>query len=340
MHVAATVFTLTLAPAALASQSVDPAAAASFRARVSEVAPGDPAPRPEPVSVEDWLTGLIPTNVFATAARGEIFPILVFTVPFGLAVRRLDRASHDLLLRLAEAFAGAMMALIRWVIRAMPVGVFALCAVFASHLGVRATGVLAFFIVLVSGLLLLATLLLYPLSAAFGRTAIARFARAAAPAQLVAVSTRSSLAALPALVQGGRAHLGLPESSTGFVLPLCVATFKIDYMISGLVRLLFVAHVLDIPLGAPALITFVLTLFVLSFGAAGIPWAGSIRSLPAYLAAGVPLEAVLILNAVDAIPDIFATLANVTGDMSAATILSRDDRDAADARPVPTEAAP
>lgn len=53
---------------------------------------------------------------------------------------------------------------------------------------------------------------------------------------------------------------------------------------------------------------------------------GTIRSIPAYLAAGIPIKAVLLLNAVDTIPDIFKTLTNVTADMSAATILSRPER--------------
>ena len=154
------------------------------------------------------------------------------------------------------------------------------------------------------------------------------------------MSTRSSLASLPALVEGGRKHLTLSESATGFVLPLCAATFKFDYMISSLVRLLFIAHVLDIPLGAPALGSFTVTLFLLSFSAAGIPGAGAVRSLPAYLAAGVPIEAIMILNAVDAIPDTFATLGNVTGDMSVAAILSRKDRARGAAETVTTAATP
>jgi Na+/H+-dicarboxylate symporter len=340
MHIAATALALTLVPAALELQSADPAAAASFRSPVSASAPVAPPSPPNAVTAGDWLTRLIPTNIFASAASGEILPILLFTVLFGLALRRLDGPSHELLQRLLEGLAFAMMTLVRWVLMAMPVGVFALCAMFASHLGSEAIGVLAFFIALLSGMLLLATLLLYPLSSMLGRVSLGTFARAAAPAQLLAVTTRSSLASLPALVQGGREHLALPEAGTGFVLPLCVATFKIDYMISGLVRLLFVAHVLGIALGPLELTTFILTLLLLSFGAAGVPGLGGVRSLPAYLAAGLPLEAVLIVIAVDAIPDVFATLANVTADMSAATILSRRERTPSGAKGMAAAATP
>lgn len=326
MLAGASCLTLAIATPALTSHAADPAAAASFRSRMSDSPPPVSSTTGPAASLGDWLVALVPTNVFSAAVRGEILPLLLFSGVFGLAVRRLARDDHDLLRRLFEGFAAAMMGVVGWVMKIMPIGVFALCAVFASRLGSQATSVIVFYIVLVSGILLAATLLLYPITAFFGRAPLWKFVRAAAPAQLVAVSTRSSLASLPAMVEGGRKHLGLSESATGFVLPLCVATFKLDYGISSLVRLLFVAHLLDIPLGPPQIAAFLMTQFLLSFSAAGIPGAGSVRSLPAFLAAGVPIEGVLILNAVDAIPDIFATLANVTADMSVATILSRRDR--------------
>jgi len=226
---AAACLTLAVARSALDSHEMDPEAAATFRAQTSEPS-GDVQPdRPRATSVGEWLVGLVPVNVFSSAVKGEILPILLFTGLFGLAVRRLPRQDHELLRRVFEGFAGAMMAVVGWVLKALPLGVFALCAVFASRLGSRATGVILFYIVLVSGILLLATLLLYPVTAVLGRTSLARFARAVAPAQVVAVSTRSSLASLPAMVEGGQKHLALSESGTGFVLPLCVATFKLDY---------------------------------------------------------------------------------------------------------------
>ena len=94
--------------------------------------------------------------------------------------------------------------------------------------------------------------------------------------------------------------------------------------ISGLVKLLFLAHVFQVRVGLPQVITFLATVFVMSVSALGIPGGGStFRLLPAYLAAGIPIEGIVVLEAVDTIPDIFKTLMNVTGDMSAATILSR-----------------
>jgi len=140
----------------------------------------------------------------------------------------------------------------------------------------------------------------------------------------VAVGTRSSLASLPALIQGAEGGLGMPRPVSGFVLPLSVATFKVNTSISSVTKFLFLAAAYGIDLDLPRVVTFVVASLMLSFGSPGVPTApGSVTRLPAYLAAGIPLEGVVLLSAVDAVPDIFKTLLNVTADMSVATIVAR-----------------
>ena len=319
---------------------VDVETASAFMEPVPKSAPAAAPPRDAPSSPGAWLVGLIPINVFQAAAQGEVLPLLLFTILFGFGVRRLEAGPQELLTRVFLALADAMMALVGFVLKVLPIGVFGLCAAFAYRIGVRVTGVVAVWIVLVSSVLILVTILLYPFTAVAGRVSIPRFAKAVAPAQVVAVGSRSSLAALPALVAGGQQHLGLPPSATGFVLPLAVASFKLNMVVSGPVKLLFLAHVFQRPLGVPQLAAFLATEVILSFSTAGIPSMGTVRSVPAYLAAGIPVEGVLMLNAVDTIPDVFKTLANVTADMSAATILSRRERRAAAASSIAATPSP
>jgi Na+/H+-dicarboxylate symporter len=327
MLVAAGLFTILVASPLVSLYSVDPETASSLRASTTVPASALEAARQGEFSVGEWLVGLVPGNIFAAAASGEILPLLLFTVLFGLAATRLPPEPREQLARTFRALAEAMLVLIRWILVATPVGVLVLTFELAFGVGLSAAGFLTAFVVLVSGVMLLFTVLLYPVSAIIGRTSIRAFARAAAPAQLVAVSTRSSLASLPALVEGAREHLRLSASVTGFVLPLSVSTFKVNRTISSTTKLLFLAHVFAVPLGAAELATFLVTALILSFSSVGVPGGGSaFRTLPAYLAAGVPIEGIVILEAVDTIPDIFKTLTNVTGDMSAATILSRTER--------------
>jgi len=317
LSIGATAPALSLFPA-------DPGTVAAFRAQSAPSPPAAPAAA-DPAA--GGIAALLPANPFAAAASGDVLPILVFTVVFGLAAQRLPGDSAEPLRRVAKAVADAMLVLVTAILWALPLGVFALCAAFAFKTGLRLTGVLAGYTALASAVLLAATALLYPIAAAFGRVSLGRFARGVAPAQAVAIGTRSSLASLPALVEGGRRHLALPPSATGFVLPLSVSALKLDRTIESPVKLLFLAHVYGVTLSVPQLAVFMGTLLILSFSTAGIPSVGTVRSIPAYLAAGIPIEGVVMLNAVAAITDVFETLVNVTGDMAAAVIVTRGGRE-------------
>jgi proton glutamate symport protein len=317
MLAAAGLFTLLAAPPMIALYDADPPTVASLRASLTATA-GLPNAAPA------TLSGLLPRNLFAAATKGDLLPILIFTAVFALAVTRLPEEKRLPLVSMFQSLATAMLTVVRWILVGTPVGVFALTYPTALRAGAGAAGMLGTFIVLVSTLLLLATLLLYPVTALFGRISIRRFARAVAPAQLVAVSTRSSIASLPALIEGGSEHLRLPAAATGFVLPLTVAVFKVNRTISPIAKLLFISHLYNIPLSTQTIVAFLATVMLLSFSTVGVPDGGAaFATLPAYLAAGLPLEAVVVFEATNTIPDIFKTLLNVTGDMSAAAMLSR-----------------
>jgi proton glutamate symport protein len=324
MLVVAGLVTLVLAPPIISAYRVD-------RATVESLQPATPAPETArrsggAASLSQWIAGLLPRNLTEAALGGNILPILLFTILFAIAVTRLPDEERLPLARAFHAIAKAMLLCVRWVLWVTPVGVFALSYVLALKTGTEAVGMLGIFVLIMSGLLLLFTVLLYPVSVVLGRTTFRAFARAAAPAQLVAVSTRSSIASLPALVEGGREHLKLPDSSTSFVIPLAVSVFKVNRTVSSTVKLLFLAHIYGIVLQPGAIATFLATVILLSFSTAGVPSSGSLFTIPAYLAAGVPIEGVMILDAAVTIPDVFRTLLNVTGDMSVATLLSRSSR--------------
>jgi proton glutamate symport protein len=312
---------------------VGPDTAAAFRAGVPAV-PAAPPEAAAPSAPGGWLLALIPANPFQAAAAGEILPILVFTVAFGVAAARLQGESRELLGRIAQGVADAMLVMIGWILIALPLGVFALATDLAFRVGLGVTGVIGYYVALLCAALVGVLLLMYPLTAALAGVSVGRFARAAARAQAVAASTRSSLAALPALVEGARRHLALPDSATGFVLPLSVGVFKLNRTISSPLKLLFLAHVFQIPLSLPQVGAFLAMQVALSFSTAGIPSMGTVRSIPAYVAVGIPLEGVVLLDAVESIPDIFKTVLNVTADMSVAAILTRRERGRAAAAPV------
>ena len=103
---------------------------------------------------------------------------------------------------LFRGLADAMLVIVGWVLAAAPIGVFCLSVGLAARLGVGVAGAVAIYLALHSGFLAVFAIALYAVVRAFSNVPLARFARALIPAQIVAVSTRSSVAALPAMIDG------------------------------------------------------------------------------------------------------------------------------------------
>ncbi|HEX5635102.1 MAG TPA: cation:dicarboxylase symporter family transporter, partial [Gemmatimonadales bacterium] len=200
----------------------------------------------------------------------------------------------------------------------------------AVRMGLSAAGALVGYVVLVAALtVLFAAVVLYPLAVVLGRTPLADFAKASLPAQAVAFSARSSLASLPAMIEGARDRLRLPPEITSFFLPLAASTYRVGGALGITAGIMFIARLYGVELGAAQVATVVVTVVLTTFSVPGVPAGSIIVMVPVLMAAGLPVEGMGILLGVDTIPDMFRTTANVTGDMSAAAVLGARTRGAA-----------
>ncbi len=270
-----------------------------------------------------WLTSLLPANPIAAAASGAMMPLILFTLLLALGIARSPQASRETLTNFFRAFSDAMLVVVRWVILAAPLGVFALVLPLAVHAGGTIAGGIGFYIVAYSIACIVVILLLYPVVAFAAHIPMRRFARAALEPQLIAFSSSSSIATLPALVETAEKNLELPDEVVGFVLPLSVSMFKIAAPVSWTVGALFVGWFYGVPLHAGALATIAFAAVFLAFAVPGIPRGAFIMLTPLFLAIGLPAEGIGILIAVDVIPDLFATVLNTTGYLAATTIVGR-----------------
>jgi Na+/H+-dicarboxylate symporter len=274
-------------------------------------------------SFSAWLTSLIPSNPIAAAANGAMVPLILFTLILAIAIARSPESTRTPLIGSARALGDVMLRIVRWVVLAAPIGVFALVLPLAAHLGGAVAGAIGVYIAAYSLASVAIILLLYPVMAFFGGIPVGRFARAALPAQLIAFSSSSSIASLPALIESGERGLALPSRITGFVLPLGVSTFKLAAPVSWTIGALFVGWFYGVPLHARELATVAFAAVFLAFAAPGVPRGAFIMLTPLFLAIGLPPAGIGILIAVDALPDTFATVLNVSGDLAAAGLVAR-----------------
>jgi Na+/H+-dicarboxylate symporter len=272
-----------------------------------------------------WLTSLIPPNPIAAAANGAMLPLIVFTILLALAIARSPATSRERLVGFFQALRDAMLVLVGWIVALAPIGVFALVLPLAARSGLGLAGGVGFYIVAYSIGCLAMSLLLYPVVAIVARVPIKRFAKAALPVQLIALSTSSSIASLPALIESARDELGLDDRVTGFVLPLAVSVFHIAGAVSWTSGAMFVAWFYGIDLHVAQLVTIALATVTLNFAVPGIPRGAFIMLTPLFLSIGLPAEGIGILIAVDAFPDMFSTVLNVTGDLAAAALVARGE---------------
>ena len=270
-----------------------------------------------------WVDTIIAPNPFKAAADGAILPLLVFTIAFALALARLAPERREPVLAFCRSVRDTLGVLIEWTFAVAPLGIFALALAMTARVGSVFIGTMGYYVLLQAIVLVLMTLIMYLAAMVFGGVSLRRFATALIPAQLVAISTRSSLASLPAMLEGATERLGLQQQVAGFTLSLAVSVLRLSQSICPTVRLLFVAYVYGIALSPAQVVTFAITISVLSFGRPGLPVSGGITSVPLMLALGLPIDGVLLFRAADAMLDVFMTLLNVTSDMTAATLLAR-----------------
>ncbi|MEO5816185.1 MAG: dicarboxylate/amino acid:cation symporter [Gemmatimonadaceae bacterium] len=311
--------TAVIAPLIFTGLTIDPVAAQAIRAGVA------PVQRPEMPGFASWLVGLVPTNPIKAAADGAMLPLVVFTLAFGLAIGRLSDGVRAPIVDFFRGIAEAMTLLVQWVLMLAPLGVFALALALATKLGTSVVGAVGFYVIVHSALLLLSVVLLYVAVMVFSRVSLVQFARAALPAQIVAMTTRSSMAALPAMLTSAEQTLALPPTVTSFALPLATSTFRFNQAVTWVVVALFAAKLYGIDLAASQIATIAVTSVLMSFSVPGIPSASLFVIAPFLASVGIPPEAIGVLIAIDLLPDVFKTLANVTGHLASVTLLARGE---------------
>ena len=146
-----------------------------------------------------------------------------------------------------------------------------------------------------------------------------------APAQTVAFASRTSLAALPVMVETAE-RAKLPQVVSRVIIPLGASLFRIGAAVAQPVGVLFLARLYGVTVGPAEVASIVFTVVLTSFAVPGIPFGSIIAMVPVLNAANVPVEGIGILLAVDTIPDMFRTTENVTGSMALAAVLARATR--------------
>lgn len=272
------------------------------------------------------LIDIVPANPVKAAADGALLPLVVFSLALGFALKRIAADRRDVVIQVCRGISDALLVVVGWVIAIAPIGVLALAFALGARLGLSSVGALARYIATLSIVLIIFTMLLYPVVVLLGGVPFRRFLAAAAPAQALAAGSRSSLSALPMMISAARNGLFLDATASGFVLPFAVSIFRVNVPMAWVVGVIFLGKLYGVDVSVMTLATVIVTSTLLSFSVPGIPSGSLFILAPVLVNLGLPAEAVGILIAVDVVPDIFKTTANVTAHLTAAALASEPGR--------------
>lgn len=272
----------------------------------------------------DVIIAMIPTNIVSSMAKGQMLPIIVFSVMFGLAMNSL-KGKVDVLYTAISEMAKTSIKLIQIIMRLAPYGVFGLLAKSIAAHGISVLMPLLGFAGIVYLAYFVQICLVYPaLLMAFR---LNPWSYLSALRELVAISysTSSSSASLPVTMRTAVDKLGVPPAIASFILPLG-ATINMDgtSMYLGMFTV-FVAQLYGVDLTVADYLLALGTIYIAGVGVAGVPGA-SIIMMPVILGAlHLPIEAIGIILAVDRLLDMGRTVVNVSGDVFTSCVVAHTE---------------
>ncbi|MBW2941163.1 dicarboxylate/amino acid:cation symporter [Zhongshania aquimaris] len=304
------------------------------QALAATISSSDPALSDTLAKVEGRGTGdivevfvrMVPTNIVAAAANGEMLGLIFFSLLFGFFLARSKSDHAATLMHFWQGVMDIMTEITMWVMKFAPIGVFGLVAKTVAITGfVAFKPMLLFFITALLALLIHAFVALPLVLRFIGGVSPKKHYAAMTPALLTAFSTASSSATLPLTLKSIQEESGVSKQVSGFVLPLGATVNMDGTALYECVAAMFIAQVYGLELGFVQQFTIVMIALLTSIGVAGIP-AASLVAISVILGAiGLPLEGIGLLLVTDRILDMIRTAVNVFSDSCAAVVIARSE---------------
>lgn len=274
--------------------------------------------------IVDVFLRMVPANIVAAAAEGQMLGLIFFSLLFGYFLTRISEPQGSVLRNFWQGVLDVMMAMTNWVMKFAPLGVFALVAKVVASSGIDIFRPLAVFFFTVLVALLIHFLITMPLILkGLAKVSPVRHYRAMSPALLTAFSTSSSSATLPITMDCVEQRAGVSNNVSSFTLPLGATVNMDGTALYECVAAMFIAQAYGLELSFATQFMIVLIALLTSIGVAGIPSASLVAISIILAAIGLPMEAVGLILAVDRVLDMCRTAVNVFSDSVAAVLIGR-----------------
>lgn len=281
---------------------------------------------PQLRGLTEFFVGLVPSNIFASAAKGAILPLIVFTALFAAAAGTMEKVRRDRMVQGAEDISAALIKLVWWVLYLAPIGVFGLIAPATAKMGwgvIQSLGVFILSVVLALSLYL--SFVYLPLLMWRAKASPIGVFKGLSGAMTIAFSTTSTATAIPVTREEVMKNFGVSETAADLIVPLGASLYRPGSALFQGAAIVFLAHIYGVPLAIGALGGIFAAVFLVSLTVAPVPSSGVVTMAPALEAVGVPVAGLALILGVDRIPDMFRSSVNVMGQATAAVLVDQGE---------------
>jgi proton glutamate symport protein len=283
-------------------------------------------PEARPSTWQDHIVNIFPENIIKSIYQGDVLPIVLFSVIFGIALALLKPERKQPMLNFCESLAETMFKFTNIIMHFAPFGVGAAIAVTVGHLGLDILGSLLKLLFTLYGALIVFIMVVLVPVAMIAKVPIRKFIKAISEPVSIAFATTSSESALPKAMENME-KLGVPRKIVAFVLPTGYS-FNLDGSTLYLaLASVFVAQAagIDLSFGEQALMVF--TLMLTSKGVAGVPRATLIILLGTAASFKLPLWPIMAILGIDELMDMARTSVNVIGNCLATVVVAKWEKE-------------
>lgn len=276
--------------------------------------------------LENLILEIIPSNILAAFAKGNMLGLIFFSLIFGYAITQTAKKSLQTHFQIWKGVFEAMLKITHGIMLFLPLGVFCLATNIFADAGIETLKKLGNFIWATStGFIVFAFGFIPILLITFGRVSPRKYFRAISPALFTAFSTASSAATLPITLECMEERVGVSNRICSLVVPLGTSLNLAGSALYNTMAVLFVAQSFGIALPLGNLLVFIFTTLVVSFGVASVPGGGLVAGLTILRIMGLPLEGLGLLLALDRILDMIRTTVNVLSYTTCAVLVAKKD---------------
>lgn len=284
---------------------------------------------PENPGIVSVLLNIVPANIATAFTEMNLLGIIFTALAFGIAISAMRSSEHfselgNSLLTTVTALNEASLYILRAILQYVPIGIFAIMAKTVGSQGIDTLlslgGMIGVFYIA-----LFVQIIVYSILLVLFKVKPNNFFKQARTPIITAFVTQSSTGTLPLTLTAAK-NMGISKSLYGFSIPLGATVNMDGAAIRIAVSAVFAANIVGESLSLTDMLMVVLIGTLASIGTAGVPGAGIVMISTVFVQLGLPMEAVALLTAIDALIGMGATAINVTGDLVGTKVVDQHEK--------------